>query len=77
MSDNTSTATMGIRLRRGRDFSIADARFALPLVRYWNEQPYPARFDEPQPALPDNFAEGFLDKVRFDLAFHLFAINAL
>jgi putative ABC transport system permease protein len=42
-------STMGIRIRSGRDFSNADARFALPLIRYWDQQPYPARFHEQQP----------------------------
>jgi putative ABC transport system permease protein len=41
--------TMGIRLVQGRDFSESDARIALPLVRYWPEAPYPARFNDPQP----------------------------
>jgi putative ABC transport system permease protein len=43
-------STMGIRLLRGRDFSDADARLSLPLIRYWEEQPQPPRVGEPQPA---------------------------
>jgi len=41
--------TMGIPLRRGRVFTDRDARRALPLVRWYPQQPYPAAFDEPQP----------------------------
>ena len=40
--------TMGIRLVEGRDFASSDARVAVPLIRWWPEQPYPARFQEPQ-----------------------------
>ncbi len=39
---------MQIPLRRGRHFNSADTRFALPLIRYWEQQPYPAHFDESQ-----------------------------
>ena len=42
--------TMGVRFVSGRDFSPADARLALPLIRWWPRQPYPALFDRPQPA---------------------------
>jgi putative ABC transport system permease protein len=42
---------MSIPLRRGRDFTAADARRALPLVRWWPGQPVPPHFLEPQ-ALP-------------------------
>jgi putative ABC transport system permease protein len=43
--------TMRIPLRRGRLFRPSDARVAMPLIRYYDEQPYPPRFNEPQ-ALP-------------------------
>ncbi|HET9479245.1 MAG TPA: FtsX-like permease family protein, partial [Pyrinomonadaceae bacterium] len=42
--------TMKIPLRKGRFFSNADARAALPLIRWFDQQPYPERFNEPQPA---------------------------
>jgi len=42
--------TMKIPLRKGRFFSNADARIALPLMRYWDGQPYPEHFNEPQAA---------------------------
>ena len=41
--------TLKIRLRRGRFFSEADARVSLPLIRWYEQQPYPAHFNEPQP----------------------------
>ena len=41
---------MGIPLRKGRTFSASDARIALPLIRYWPQQPDPAGFDVPQAA---------------------------
>ena len=41
---------MNIPLRSGRLFSAADARLALPLIRYWPQQPAYENFDEPQPA---------------------------
>jgi putative ABC transport system permease protein len=41
--------TMKIPLRRGRFFSDADARQALPVIRWFEQQPYPAHFNEPQP----------------------------
>lgn len=41
--------TMKIPLRKGRFFSNADARVALPLIRWFPQQPYPERFDESQP----------------------------
>jgi len=40
--------TMGIRLVEGREFASTDARLAVPLIRWWPEQPLPARFNEPQ-----------------------------
>jgi putative ABC transport system permease protein len=42
--------TMGIRFIAGRDFSAADARLAVPLIRWWPQQPYPPHYDRPQPA---------------------------
>jgi putative ABC transport system permease protein len=41
---------MEIPLRQGRDFSSADARVALPLIRYFEQQPAPPRFADNQPA---------------------------
>lgn len=42
--------TMHIPLRKGRFFNNSDARVALPLVRWFEQQPFPKRFDEPQAA---------------------------
>jgi putative ABC transport system permease protein len=39
---------LAIPLRRGRAFSDSDARIAVPLVRWFPQQPYPAGFDKPQ-----------------------------
>ncbi|MEX2282754.1 MAG: ABC transporter permease [Gemmatimonadota bacterium] len=39
---------MQMPLRSGRYFNNADARLALPLVRYWEQQPFPAHYDESQ-----------------------------
>jgi predicted permease len=41
---------LAIPLRRGRVFSESDARIAVPLIRWFPQQPYPAGFDKPQPA---------------------------
>jgi len=41
---------LGIPLRRGRVFSDADARIAVPLIRWYPQQPLPDGFDKPQPA---------------------------
>jgi putative ABC transport system permease protein len=41
---------MQIPLRRGRFFEGADARVAIPLIRWYPQQPVPPRFDEPQAA---------------------------
>ena len=40
---------MEIPLRRGRLFAASDARLAVPLIRWFPQQPQPPRFDEPQP----------------------------
>lgn len=42
--------TMKIPLRKGRFFNNSDARVALPLMRWYEQQPYPERFNEPQAA---------------------------
>lgn len=42
--------TLRIPLRKGRFFNDADARVALPLMRYYDAQPYPAHFNDPQAA---------------------------
>ena len=41
---------MQIPLRKGRFFNNSDARLALPLVRWFEQQPFPERFNEPQAA---------------------------
>jgi putative ABC transport system permease protein len=41
--------TMGIRLVAGRDFTASDARLAVPLIRWYPQQPYPEHFDKSQP----------------------------
>ena len=43
--------TMRIPLRQGRFFSNTDARVALPLIRWFEQQPYPEHFNESQ-AIP-------------------------
>jgi putative ABC transport system permease protein len=40
--------TMRIPLRRGRFFGPSDARVSMPVIRYFDEQPYPPRFGEAQ-----------------------------
>ena len=42
--------TMQIPLRKGRFFSNADARVALPLIRWFEQQPFPEHFNDPQGA---------------------------
>lgn len=41
--------TLRIPLKKGRFFSNSDARVALPVMRYYDQQPYPAHFNDPQP----------------------------
>ena len=41
---------MQIPLRKGRFFSNADARVALPLIRWFEQQPFPEHFNDPQAA---------------------------
>ena len=41
--------TLRIPLRKGRFFNDADTRVALPLIRWYEQQPYPAHFNDPQP----------------------------
>ena len=41
--------TMRIPLRKGRFFTDADARLALPLIRWFPQQPFPEHFNESQP----------------------------
>jgi putative ABC transport system permease protein len=41
--------TLGIPLRAGRFFGPEDARVAVPLIRWYEQQPNPANFDQPQP----------------------------
>jgi putative ABC transport system permease protein len=40
---------MRIPLRKGRYFTETDARIALPVMRWFDQQPYPQHYDEPQP----------------------------
>jgi putative ABC transport system permease protein len=42
--------TMQIPLRKGRFFNNADARVALPLIRWFEQQPFPEHFNDPQAA---------------------------
>jgi putative ABC transport system permease protein len=42
--------TMGMPVLRGRAFAPADARIAVPLLRWFPQQPQPEGFDRPQPA---------------------------
>jgi predicted permease len=42
--------TLGIPVRAGRTFSAGDARRALPLIRWYPQQPRPTEADAPQPA---------------------------
>jgi putative ABC transport system permease protein len=42
--------TMQIPLRKGRFFNNADARVSLPLIRWFEQQPLPEHFNEPQAA---------------------------
>lgn len=41
-------ATLKIPLRKGRFFTNADARIALPLIRWFQQQPDPQQLDQPQ-----------------------------
>jgi putative ABC transport system permease protein len=41
---------MQIPLRKGRFFNSADTRVALPLIRWFEQQPFPEHFNDPQPA---------------------------
>ena len=41
--------TMRIPLRKGRYFTEADARIALPVMRWFEQQAYPEHYDESQP----------------------------
>ena len=40
--------TMEIPLTRGRTFAPSDARHAVPLIRWFEQQPFPRGFDDPQ-----------------------------
>lgn len=42
--------TLQIPLRQGRFFNNSDARVALPLIRWFPQQPFPEHFNEPQAA---------------------------
>ncbi|HSO74219.1 MAG TPA: ABC transporter permease, partial [Blastocatellia bacterium] len=55
--------TMRVSLRKGRYFSESDARIALPVMRWFDQQPYPQHYDDPQPApaiiINETFARRF------------------
>ncbi len=40
--------TIGVSFVAGRDFAPSDARLALPLIRWYPQQPLPPEFDRPQ-----------------------------
>lgn len=42
--------TMRIPLKKGRYFTESDARIALPVMRWFDQQPYPEHYNDPQPA---------------------------
>jgi predicted permease len=42
-------ATMGIPVRAGRSFAASDARVAVPIIRWFPQQPEPPDIDRPQP----------------------------
>ncbi|HEY6805733.1 MAG TPA: ABC transporter permease [Pyrinomonadaceae bacterium] len=46
---NDYFSTLRIPLRRGRLFSNADARVALPLIRWFEKEPFPEHFNDSQP----------------------------
>lgn len=41
---------MRVPLKKGRYFTEADARIALPVMRWFDQQPYPEHYNESQPA---------------------------
>ena len=41
---------MKVPLKKGRYLTEADARIALPVMRWFEQQPYPKHYDDPQPA---------------------------
>ncbi|PWT95657.1 MAG: ABC transporter permease [Blastocatellia bacterium] len=41
--------SLHIPQHKGRFFNDADARVALPVMRYYDQQPYPAHYNDPQP----------------------------
>jgi len=47
---NDYFSTLRIPLRKGRFFSDSDTRIAVPVIRWYDRQPYPAHYDDPQPA---------------------------
>jgi len=50
-------------LKKGRFFSDGDARIALPVMRWFDQQPYPPHFNDPQPVpaiiINETFARRF------------------
>jgi len=47
---NDYFVALHIPLKSGRVFSDSDARVALPLIRWFDQQPFPAHFNDSQPA---------------------------
>jgi putative ABC transport system permease protein len=54
---------MRVPLKMGRFFTEADARIALPVMRWFEQQPYPQHYDDPQPVpaiiINETFARRF------------------
>jgi len=54
---------MKVPLKKGRFFNEGDARIALPVMRWFEQQPYPQHYDDPQPVpaiiINETFARRF------------------
>jgi putative ABC transport system permease protein len=54
---------MRVPLKKGRFFTEGDARIALPVMRWFEQQPYPQHYDDPQPVpaiiINETFARRF------------------
>ncbi|HYV04237.1 MAG TPA: ABC transporter permease [Blastocatellia bacterium] len=55
--------TLKVPLKKGRFFNEGDARIALPVMRWFDRQPYPEHYDDPQPVpaiiINETFARRF------------------